>query len=233
MATIDINPKKPVTKDRQTKLMVMSFRLMRLVVGILGLSIGILLPALTGLLSQCSFIQESISHYYYTIAGDVFVGLLCAVAFFLILYPGDGRWEDLWTNGAGICALGIALFPTGYNQLDNACTKYSFEHEDWVSKVHLACAGSFFIILGIVAFFQFPWKTNTNGGSPIRAKAANFYKGCGLVMWLCILTLLPMTFLDDYGHYLSLHKLVFAVEVIALVAFGTCWLKKGSEVQPS
>jgi hypothetical protein len=64
MAIIDINPKKPVTKDRQMELIVLSFRLMRLVVGILGLSIGVLLPLITALLSQCSFVQESISHYY-------------------------------------------------------------------------------------------------------------------------------------------------------------------------
>jgi hypothetical protein len=75
---------------------------------------------------------------------------------FLIIYPGDGRWEDLWTNIAGVCALDVAFFPTGYNQLDNACTKFSFEYAEWVSIVHLLSAGAFFLILGGVAFFSSP-----------------------------------------------------------------------------
>jgi hypothetical protein len=81
MVKIDINANKPATTDRQSKLYIMSFWMMRLVVGILGLSIGILLPLITGIFTKCLFVQESISHYYYTIAGDVFVGLLCAAAF--------------------------------------------------------------------------------------------------------------------------------------------------------
>jgi multisubunit Na+/H+ antiporter MnhG subunit len=203
---------------------------MRLTVGILGLSIGILLPIITALLSNCYFLQESISHYYYTIAGDVFVGLLCAVAFFLIIYPGEGRWEDLWANIAGICAIGVALFPTGYHQQNDACTRKYFDYDNWVSTVHLLSAGAFFIILGGVAIFQFPKIT-----APMTAKELVnrqwFYKGCGIVMWLCIAALAPMKLSDNYNHFLSVNKVVFFAEVIALVAFGCCWLTKGTELQ--
>ncbi|QJW88744.1 hypothetical protein HNV11_04790 [Spirosoma taeanense] len=230
MATIKVDSTEPVTSNRQAKLIVVSFRLMRLIVGVLGLSIGILLPIIAALFSNCSLLQESISHYYYTVTGDVFVGLLCAVAFFLILYPGEGRWEDLWTNIAGICALGVAFFPTGYDQQNNACTKYSFEYAQWVSTIHLLSAGAFFIILGGVAFFQFSKIT-----APMtvieRKNRQWFYKGCGIVMWLCIAVLIPMTFLESYSYFLSVNKIVFFAEVIALVAFGWCWLKKGTELQ--
>jgi hypothetical protein len=50
-------------------------------------------------------------------------------------------------------------------------------------------------------------------------------------MWLCILLLLPMTYLESYRDYLSRNKIVFTVEVIALVAFGLSWLIKGMEKQ--
>jgi hypothetical protein len=237
MAVINVNPKKNMNSDRHAKLMVVSFRLMRLIVGILGLSIGILLPIISALLSECFIIQESISHYYYTIAGDFFVGLLCAVAFFLILYPGDGEWEDLWTNIAGFCALAVAFFPTGYFQINDSCTEQSFIYATWVSKFHLFSAGIFFIILGGVAFFQFP-KITAQMTPQERVNRKWFYKGCGITMWLCIIILVPMAFAEkiafakNYSHFLSVHKIVFFVEVIALVAFGWCWLKKGTELQP-
>jgi uncharacterized protein YacL len=127
--------------------------------------------------------------------------------------------------------LGVAFFPTGYNQLNNACTRHSFEYAGCVSTVHLLSAGAFFLILGGVAFFQFPWITKAAESLPKRAKGATFYKGCGLLMWLCILSLLPMIFIESYRDYLSRHKLVFIVEVIALVAFGMSWLRKGAEIQ--
>jgi hypothetical protein len=230
MAVINVNLRKNVTNDRRAQLMVVSFRLMRIIVGILGLSIGIILPIISALFSDCFHIQESISHYYYTIAGDVFVGLLCAVAFFLISYPGEGMWEDLWTNIAGVCALVVAFFPTSYCQIIDTCTKYSFVYGNWVSKLHLISAGLFFIILGGVAFFQFP-KITAQMTHRELVNRQWFYKGCGIAMWICILTLLPMTFSESYSHFLSLNKIVFFIEVIALVAFGWCWLKKGTELQ--
>jgi hypothetical protein len=233
MATIHVDPEKPVVNDRQSDLIIVSFRLMRKIVGIIGLIIGILLPVITMLVSQCFVVQESISHYYYTIAGDVFVGLLCGVAFFLIVYPGNGNWEDLWTNIAGILALCVAFFPTGYQQFDNACTKFSYCYPDWVSTVHLVSAGLFFIILGGVAFFQFP-KRPAKGESPEKRKTRNrFYRICGGVMWFCIALLIPMAFdrFDSYADFLAKHKIVFMLEVVLLLAFGLSWLIKGIALQ--
>lgn len=225
---ININTKQPKHSGRQVRLMIFSFRLMRVTVGVLGLIIGILLPLITALVTQCFHIQESISHYYYTIAGDVFVGLLCAVAFFLISYPGNGEWEDIWTNVAGGCAVGVAFFPTSYRQLNTSCTKFSYLYPDFVSWLHLGFAAAFFLILGYVAFCQFPVPglQQVNG---ISKRRKLFYKGCGLLMWACILALSPMLFSDSYKHFLSVNKLVFALEVVALLAFGTCWFIKGTE----
>lgn len=233
MATINVNPNGPVVNDRQSSLIIVSFRLMRKIVGIIGLVIGILLPVITMLITQCFVVQESISHYYYTIAGDVFVGLLCGVAFFLIIYPGNGNWEDLWTNIAGVLALGVAFFPTTYCQLNNVCTKFSYSYPDWVSTVHLLSAGLFFIILGGVAFFQFP-KRLTPGEDPAKRRVRNrFYRICGVIMWLCIALLLPMAFdqFKAYSDFLSRYKIVFIVEVVLLVAFGMSWLIKGVALQ--
>ncbi|MCG2612817.1 hypothetical protein LZZ85_00940 [Terrimonas sp. NA20] len=230
MAIQSIDRKRAVTPETRSKLALLSFKMMRKWVGILGLSIGALLPLVTATVTDCGIIQESISHYYYTIAGNIFVGLLCAVSFFLIIYPGNGKWEDLWTNIAGILAIAVAFFPTSFNQLDQSCTRQGFVYDSWVSDVHLSSAAAFFIILGYVAFRQFPQKNSGDKNNKRQAARNLFYKGCGIIMWACIGILAPMVLSKSYGHYLSINKLVFALEVIALLAFGSCWLVKGFEL---
>ena len=230
MASISVNTSKNVTRDRHSKLMVISFRLMRQIVGVLGLSIGILLPIVSAFFSDCFHIQESISHYYYTIAGDLFVGLLCAVAFFLIMYPGEGRWEDLWTNIAGMCALAVAFFPTNYHQIEVSCTKQSFVYSELISNLHLICAGTFFLILGGVSALQVPKITAQLPANEVL-KRQRFYRLCGIIMWVCIILLFPMKVSESYSNFLSAYKLVFFIEVVALVVFGLAWLMKGTEIQ--
>ena len=66
--------------------------------------------------------EESLSHYYWTDKDyhrNLFVGVLCAVAVFLLLYKGLRKGADevpLWNeaallNVAGVATLGVAFFP--------------------------------------------------------------------------------------------------------------------------
>lgn len=48
---------------------------------------------------------------YYTSTRDIFVGALCALGIFLIVYRYN-RFNDILGTAAGTCALGVALFPT-------------------------------------------------------------------------------------------------------------------------
>lgn len=55
---------------------------------------------------------DSASGFYYTGMRDVFVGSVCALGVFLLAYRGHDR-VDFWiTFAAGVCAIGVALFPT-------------------------------------------------------------------------------------------------------------------------
>lgn len=125
---------------------------------------------------------------------------------------------------------GVAFFPTKYQQLNNVCTQISFTHDEWVSKVHLCSAGLFFIILGGVAIFQFS-KIKAPLTPRKKEKRKAFYITCGIVMWTCITSLIPMTIFDQYREFLATNKIVFFVEIIALIAFVSCWIIKGYERQ--
>jgi len=76
--------------------------------------------------------QDSISHHFHTPARDLFVGALCAVALFMFFYKGLDNIDNWLANAVGICALGVAFFPTPTCGVD-----------DWVGYVHIASGGSF------------------------------------------------------------------------------------------
>lgn len=56
--------------------------------------------------------QTSISAYYYTPAGEVFVGTMVAVGFALIVIKGRGAFEDACLNFSGMLAPLVAFAPT-------------------------------------------------------------------------------------------------------------------------
>ena len=55
--------------------------------------------------------QPSLSDYYYTRLGDVFVGMLIAIGASLTVYAGYSRQEDWLLNLAGVLAVVVALVP--------------------------------------------------------------------------------------------------------------------------
>ena len=70
--------------------------------------VGLYLSTWTGV---CFY--HSISHFYFSrIMGGVFVGSLAFIGAFLLAYRGENRAENNLATLAGICAFGVALFPT-------------------------------------------------------------------------------------------------------------------------
>ena len=64
---------------------------------------------------------HSISHFYYSrFMGGVFVGCLFIIGAFLLAYRGKNRAESVLATLAGICAFGVALFPTSGRGCDDA-----------------------------------------------------------------------------------------------------------------
>src|SRR5258708_1137366 len=98
--------------------LVMSYLGLRKAIGIIGLMLPFLL-AIGNFFAQPLLrdakplrgLQDSISHYYYTDMGNVFVGSLCAIGIFLLSYRGYEKHDRVAGTLACIFAVGVALFP--------------------------------------------------------------------------------------------------------------------------
>lgn len=189
--------------------------------------IAILLPFIVlvaaSLICGCS-IQESISHYYYTISGDLFVGLLCAIGTFMVLYRGYEKQDRIAASLAGIFAFGVALFPTDMNT-DVTCNILgTYPINDTRSKFHYLSAALLFISLAYMCLFIF---TKSNKSVEERTKEKNYrntlYRFFGILIILCILII----FLGKNNPEFKEYNLVFWLEWIATYSFGIAWLIKG------
>ncbi len=170
------------------------------------------------LFGNCKTIQGSISDYYYTNVGDVFVGIIFAIAFFLIAYKGYDAKDQWLTNSAGFFSILAALLPTNQN-LDLICSTRIVVESEIRSITHYACAAIFFMLLAYISYFQF---TKSSGGvTPEKRERNRVYKICAIVMVVAVI-LIPVL-----AYFPVIPKSTFWLEWVALAAFGISWLTKG------
>jgi len=176
--------------------------------------IGILLPfvLMVGGFCQSVEFQASISDYYYTNMGDVFVGALCCVGLFLFFYAGYDKTDDILGNIAGIFAFGVAFFPTSQN-----------DKVEIIGTIHIICATLLFIILAVFSLVLFT-KGDKSNSQKVRRNIV--YRICGIMMVLSIISLFIYFLVpkNSPGHF------VFFAESTALVFFGISWLTKGGDL---
>ncbi|WDF67435.1 hypothetical protein PQ465_14105 [Sphingobacterium oryzagri] len=197
-----------------------AYRRLRRAIGYLGM----LLPIILVLLSLFHFfdtdIQPSISHYYFTNLREVFTGTLCAVAFFLICYQGNGNrvfWknDNLLTNIAGVMALGVALVPT--NPLAGQELAYSLFSIN-LKVLHYVFAAILFLSFSLLAIHVFTLGQAVNGEIPVSMLNENkIYRACGYAILLFIV-LIPIS---------SFPYATLIFETLSLLTFGIAWLVKG------
>ena len=170
------------------------------------------------LIFKGEIIQKSISHYYHTGMGDVFVGALCAIALFMFFYSGHNKWDDWAGNVAGVFAIGVAWFPTTEVGSINL-----------IGIIHFACAAFFFLTLAVFSLFLFTRKGSKP--TPQKLKRNKIYVICGLIMIACLIAIvIYLNFIpDDNSEYCF----VFWAETVALIAFGVSWLTKGRTLYPN
>ncbi|WP_410619041.1 DUF998 domain-containing protein [Amycolatopsis sp. cmx-8-4] len=98
------------TTSPQTTL-VHSYLYLRRAIGLIGLALPPVL-ILGRQLADGGGLLGSLSGYYYTDVGNVFVGAMCAVGVFLLAYYGHDFVDNVVSTVAGLGAIGVGLFPT-------------------------------------------------------------------------------------------------------------------------
>jgi len=202
--------------------LIISYLTLRKLVGLLGIFLPFVLVFAAALIFGTSQ-QNSISSYYHTGMGDVFVGTLCVIGFFLLSYRGHERKDDIAGDLACLFAVGVALFPTAPEGDISSITKV-------VGYLHLAFAAAFFATLIYFSLFLFT-KTDENT-QPTRQKLLRniVYKLCAYIMSICMLLILSIAFVPGAEESLERYAPIFWLEGIAVIAFGVSWLTKGEAI---
>ena len=206
---------------------VISYFKLRKAIGWLGLLMPIIVRlgarVLEGIPSN-----ESISAYYYTSMRDVFVGTLAAIGVFLFCYRGPDKQDNVLTNIAGLCAIGIGLFPTEriYHPLivqrfANVLSPECYSNHGPLGY-HIYIVAAFFLIISYLTTFRFrkqsqPYLTKQ------KLRRNKIYVVCGIVMFVMLIAIVAIKAINRQSS-------IFWPETIAIVAFGIAWLTKGQAI---
>ena len=210
------------TQKNSSNTLLISYMTLRKAIGFLAISLPAILILGTFTLGGCTQVQASISHYYYTIMGDVFVGYLIATGIFLISYKGYDLKDNIVSFLAGIFVLCIALFPTSQNE-DSGCIIRTLSNVPLRINTHYISAALFYLTLSYMSLFLF---TKSAGAKTKQKITRNkVYRVCGVM----ILVALLMIFFEDYipGLKTGSFKPTFWFEWVANLSYGISWLIKG------
>jgi len=209
-------------QSNEEKKAIISYMTLRKLVGFLGFLFPIILFFGAKWIGGYS-IQKSISAYYHTNMGDVFVGILFVVGIFLFAYKGHGLFDNILGFFSCIFALGTAICPTAPE--GNVLKLYQT-----IGTWHFICATLFFLTLIIFSMFLFT-KTHKNRPPTQRKKTRNkIYRFCGIMMLLCIIMIGLYHVLNLDETALANINPVFWLEALALWFFGISWFTKGEAI---
>lgn len=201
--------------------LVISYLGLRKAVGIIGIALPFVL-AFGKIIFEGPGIEPSVSNYYYTGMRDVFVGAMCATAVFLLSYRGYEPADDIAGDIAGICALGIALFPTTPHV--DVTPQYT-----WEGVLHLSFATGFFLALAFFCLFLFRKTDPTKPPTRRKLQRNAVYTVCGYTILICLGLIAVLAFVSDASPVKAFAP-VFWLEALATVAFGVSWFVKGEAI---
>jgi hypothetical protein len=209
--------KAPAPRDP----VVLSYLALRKAVGAvaLGLPFAVSIPVLI----LHHEIKTSISAYYYTGTGNLFVGSLCAIGMFMLCTRGYDSKDEIAGLFSAMWAIGVAMCPTTPESGAN-CHQYD------IGIAHYAFAAALFLTLSYFCLVLF--KMSAVGHTLTRKKQQRnvVYTVCGIVI-LVSLALLPTLTLLLHKHgkqylFADVAPGIF-FETTSLLAFGVAWLIKG------
>ena len=206
---------------------VRNFLVLRLFIGALGIALPFLLVFIGHGLDGDPWVRNSLSVYYYSGVGAIFVGVLTTIAFFLVAYRLlDLNLENALSFAAGVCVLAVVLFPT--SRPDKATELRPVQ--DWltestVGKIHIFAAALFIVFIGLISLMFGARERDRHRKSPDEGRLWWGHVVATGVIWLGGLWILATRDFLFGGPRWS----VFAGEFVAFLAFGISWLAKGAE----
>jgi hypothetical protein len=163
---------------------------------------------------------DSVSSYYYSFAAVVFVGVLCAMAFYLLTYRGydhpKRKWDHRLSVAASVFALGVAAFPS--TPLEDV--PVPAWRLDWMGLAHFGSAIALFICFAIFCLVLFRTKRSAPSVDDGKSKRDKIYLACGILILVGLAWAGWEKMPGHSGH-------IFFPEFLMLVAFSVSWLTKG------
>lgn len=211
---------------------VLSYYSMRRAVGLIALTLPLALASgsiLSSLLGPAHalphpLLERSISDYYYTPMRDYLVGSLCAIAAFLACSRGYDVHDEITGYLAGGFTFGVAFFPS-FNPRSGRLTALDIRY----GYLHTLFAALMFLVLAYFCIFLFRRSSPDQFRTKRKRHRNRIYVACGLVMFVCIVLILALTF----GAALRGHRpspALFWLESLAIASFGVAWLTKGKGI---
>lgn len=212
---------------------------LRWLVGLLGMLLPLFLWIILFIQNDVSRPLDSISHYFYTRAGSIFIIVVSLLAIFLLVYKGYELIDFILSSIAGICALLLLYFPTGNIDCNSVpeCSSVITHLIDNEFRIifHFIMAGMFLGSLALMSIFLFTKKESDKNGLVIPDfKGENIiFVVCGVLMILSMLMIVTNCFGVFSADEFNEKNLTFWFEVVALEAFGFSWFVKGDVFEKS
>jgi hypothetical protein len=220
---------RPDPSDTEESRYVRSFLVLRVFIGVLGVTLPFVLLFVDGvLLDGDPFLRDSVSGYYYSGAREIFVGVLSAIAIFLISYKVVERnLDNTLSLLAGLSALGVAFFPTGRPSSAAVLTPLQVRLSEGVVKaVHFTCAGVFIVSLAALCIC-FGIREGARCAEP-HHRSPTFWRwyhwSCAGIIGLALLFIVIAAAAGGPPRALLIG------EAVSVLAFGASWLMKGLEL---
>ena len=201
--------------------LLMSYLELRRSVGVIGMSLPFVL-VFGRMLFQGPGLLGSISAYYYSVMGNVFVGSLSAIGVFLWSYRGYERKDAVAGHLAAIFALGIALFPT---PPETGATMIQM----LIGTVHFTSAAGYFLTLAFFALVLFRKMSPTTAPTRMKLVRNMVYTMSGYAILVCLALIVLVKFLASDSPVMRFMP-VLVLESVASVAFGISWFVKGEAI---
>ncbi|MDQ1685172.1 MAG: hypothetical protein QOC82_1909 [Frankiaceae bacterium] len=230
-------PDRSNLNDPNRRRYLKSFLLLRVLIGAIGIALPILTYLGTALLPGGHFgtVRGSLSSYYYSGMREFFTCALAITGVFLMTYKAFQReLENYLTLLAGFAIVLVAFFPTDRpsgTDVGPTALQDAFG-ETAVATVHFVSAIIFIAALAVISYcfgeregkravrrgHRSPefWKTLHHSCAGAIAVAGIFYAARKFGHLPC-------------GSWINAHDL-WLTEVVAVAAFATSWLFKGSEI---